>query len=1192
MFKTMADGSFTAALVALCRQTLSGDRATIVGAEERLKALLQPNSPDIQLKVASLIRIILLPSKLVSNPGAITDDDLKVLSPEVQLWATICLKNFVRNHFDTSEAHGGVGDQFRRLVRCLLLVVALNAECLGLEKAVLLQLEETLQMLADSDFPHHMEFALLFMNYCHLSDVSPESVASAFSHRIQKAASSRAPGNMGINVSVENSQSLTRSLEEAKSTVHLAYGDGLMRLVSTYASLRQSLLGYGNIIASGDLANLGRSYGDFYNNFIRAMDSMCETLKNVTLNDLELGKFLQAAAILFPKEPISNHVVNSANGTVEVQREPGDPLVCFDDRKLYKDSNLWNVPGASLPEPGAQAQSVSIVLRPDVLLNENSVDLLYFRRKVQALNLFKKLMNKYKTSIYGDGTLSELKIVLVLTENMLLYVFKSCFSKLREYMPILSQAASSQCVARLVLDLLEAVTHITKVLTYIHAVDLPECCEDNANIYLGGLMELLRFSNPVVQQMDHSEIVLKLKVAICKLMRYYAERYQEVFHPFVFACIEEVVTICKGLSDQGEDDRLCSAILDFLTAAAATHWGPHGSLMSPFVNAEFVADMIRTIVLPNIGFRECDLYLIDDSPVEFVQRELDTGSGYSRRFSAINLLKKLVATYGEMVQKILNQFASNVSSSNDYKLKELYLQLIICSNFKSNAGFNVPGYFSDHVKGDLVRESQALQNKQENVLIAMALLKFVFTFKKQISDQELASMVGPIVAFLGHQNHAVRYLAAETLSRILPLVRERKSQVKQVLLQGLECLLKSMRAEEPSEFYVRCVMRIFLFLRQDVRESGFMMLDIIVQLIKSASDNPVNPVFNHYLFECLSILLRIHLEAGSMQAVSHIEDTLIPTIAIIIQQELHPFVPYSLQILYVLLRATKRSSDTYVQLFNHLTCIDSWRASTANAQGAAKLLVCYFERYTMFEKEVSAKIESVLSIFHFCLTHRKLSLVALELFNGIVRYLPVSFYGKFLSSIVTVFLTFIHNMKTSDIIPKVVTSMSLLALTLHMQQHAVGLVATMESIQAGITKNFLQVVFVPNARKVLALEAKRVLVLGTAVLMTSPVVQGSVETFSMLADFLVDLIQGQSLRIAPPSMDNDDFDKLMQDMDFDVTYVKLRSVDSGDSRSGSRLLDPSCNVEQLLKTTLQPASGALRQLPAGPSAQVLLSLLN
>ncbi|CDR95305.1 hypothetical protein, conserved [Babesia bigemina] len=1188
----MAEAEFTATVVTLCRQTLSGDRAVISAAEENLKALLQPNGVHIRHRMQCLFRLILIPSPLILQPTAIADNDLKVVSPELQLWVTICLKNFIRNNFDTPESHGGLSDDLRHLLRCLLVVAVLNHSRIGLDKNVFRQLEETLHMLSEYDFPHNMDFAILFMEYCHLSDVAPAVVANAFSQRVHKEASLRTQVNMGMNPSVENSQSLARSLEEAKSTAHLAYGESCAALVASYSQIHQSLESYSTALTVGDLGILGRAYGGLYRTIVSGCESMCQVLKGVTLSDLDLGKFLQAAAYLFPKERLLIHSVNSSTSGSEMKHDKGDPLMYFDDRVLYKDPALWQMSGATLPELGIEGQWVMVTLRPGSLINEATIDVDYFRRKSHTLGVFKRLMKKYKTSVYGDAILSELKIVLTLSESMLLYVFKACLCKLREYVPMMSVAGSTNCLSRVVLDLLESITSITKILTYIHVIDMPECCEDNLDVYLGGMLELLRFSDPVILQVDQSGIVRKLKVAICKLLRYYGERYQEAFRPFVFQCIDDTVALCRALSQQSEDDRLCSAILEFLAASASTHWNPHGGRNSPFTDGDYLADMIRSIVLPNIGFRECDLFLIDDCPQEFVQRELDTGTGHSRRFSAISLLKKLVNTYGQMVQYILNQFALNVSGVNDYKIKELYLQLIICSNFKVNDGFQVHAYFSEHLRGDFLRESQSLINEQANVLIVMAIMKFLFTFKKQIPVNDLSSLVAPVSAFLQHQNDAVRFLAAETLNRILPLVRDYKAQLKQTLLQALGCILQRMRSEAPNEFYVRCAMRIFLYLRQDVLESGFVMLDIIVELIKKASDNPVNPIYNHYLFECLATLLRIHLAAGSMDAVARIEDGLIPTIAIIIQQDTHPFVPYGLQILYILLRSAQQPGSTYMQLFSHLTCIDTWRASTANAQGAAKLLVCYFERHALFEKEIVANIERILSIFHFCLTHRKLSLVALDLFNGLVRYLPVAFYSKFLASIVTVMLSFIHKMKTGDCIPRVVTSMALLATSLHLQQFSPGFVQTLETIQSGICRNFFQVVYVPNARKVLALESKRVLMVGTAIMLGSPVVQVSADIFTLLANFLGELIQGQSLKAAPTPVEPDEMEDLMQDLEFDVSFVRLRSVEDPANRGGARLLDPSVNVEHLVRGSLRPIASIIQQLPPGGGAQSLLNLLN
>ncbi|EDO06384.1 CAS/CSE protein C-terminus family protein [Babesia bovis T2Bo] len=1181
----MADVGFTSTLVTLCRQSLSGNLSAIRSAEDNLKVLLQPNASELRLRLGSLFRIILVPSSLASQPGVLKDEDLKYVSSELQLWVSICLKNFVRNHFDTSESHGGVSEDIRRLVRCFVIVVVLNAELLQLDRNVTRQLEDTLEMLAEDDFPYNLDFAILFMSYCHLSDINTDAVTIAFSQRLHKAVSMR--GNLNVDAAVVNiSESLARSLEEAKSTVHLAYGETCWKLLSAYSGIQKSLEAYSSVASSGNLESFSMAYSELYRCLALGLDAMCDCLKGVALNDLDLSKFLQSAQVLFPNESVCKYICDQNSGGITPATDKGDALVYFDDRLLYKDDMFWRPYAASLPPMGGHGQCVTFSVKPGTVLNASVMDVTYFRRKAYILSVFKRLMKKYKTSIYSDGILRELKIILTISENMLLYVYKALLTKLRDYMPLLD--GTNSILPGVVLDLMDGITCITKILMYIHAVDLPECCEDNVVVYIGSMIDLLLLSDARICQVDHQGVVLKMKIAICKLMRYYAERYQEVFRPFVFRCIDDMVTLCRGLGQGSEDDDLCSSILDFLTASASTHWAPYDGRTNPFTNAECLGDIIRAIVLPNIGFRDCDLFLIEDCALEFVQRELDTGNGHSRRFAAINFLKKLVNTYGQIVQHILNQFAQNVSCANDYKLKELYLQLIICSNFKANEGFDLHSYFTQHLKADLLRESRDLKQNQESILIVMAILKYIFTFKKHITVPELASLVMPIATFLQHPNDAVRFLAAETLNRIIPLVRENRTTLKPQLLQSLDRLLQLMRSEPPNEFYVRCVMRIFQFLREDVKESGFVMLDIIVELIKRACDNSVNPVYNHYLFECLALLIRLYVASGSTEALRRIEEGLIPTIAIIIQQEMHQFVPYGMQILYVLLRASQHPGPTYIQLFSHLTSIDTWKESTANAQGAAKLLTCYFERHTLFEKEISASMERILSIFHFCLTHRKLSLVSLDILNGILRYLPVRFYSQFLVSIITVLLTYIHNMKVSDCIPRVVVSMALLTSCLYLQQYSPGFIDMLESIQAGITQSFIQVVYLPNARKVLALESKRVLVLGTAIMLSSPAIQQS-ESFAMLVEFLSGLLQGQTLRVPQTPIDHDE--EIMEDLDFDVSFVRLRSIDGNQDRGAGKLLDPACNVEQAVRAVLAPLGGILRQMPEGKS-QILLNLLN
>lgn len=230
----------------------------------------------------------------------------------------------------------------------------------------------------------------------------------------------------------------------------------------------------------------------------------------------------------------------------------------------------------------------------------------------------------------------------------------------------------------------------------------------------------------------------------------------------------------------------------------------------------------------------------------------------------------------------------------------------------------------------------------------------------------------------------------------------------------------------------------------------------------------------------------------------------------------------------------------------------------------------------LFENEIITNMEKILNIFHFCLTHRRLSKYSLDLLNGIIRYLPLRYYNNFLKSIVTVLLTFVHNNKTGDVIPNVITTIGSLITYLHIQNTSISIMDILDSIQMGIGLNFMQVVYLPNAKKALSLDTKKVHAIAVSKIISAPQVQRDGEIFGSMLEFLSDLISGTNM--VDNSKERDIFDRdYMEDseggtIDFDVGYVNLQTIDDFNSK---RLLDPNLNVEQLLKGILAPLSTAI-----------------
>ncbi len=72
----------------------------------------------------------------------------------------------------------------------------------------------------------------------------------------------------------------------------------------------------------------------------------------------------------------------------------------------------------------------------------------------------------------------------------------------------------------------------------------------------------------------------------------------------------------------------------------------------------------------------------------------------------------------------------------------------------------------------------------------------------------------------------------------------------------------------------------------------------MTQKLQQAAKNPTRPHYNHYLFEALSLSIRIVCKAQP-QAVSNFETVLFPVFQEILQQDVQEFVPYVFQVHFI-----------------------------------------------------------------------------------------------------------------------------------------------------------------------------------------------------------------------------------------------------------------------------------------------------
>ena len=102
---------------------------------------------------------------------------------------------------------------------------------------------------------------------------------------------------------------------------------------------------------------------------------------------------------------------------------------------------------------------------------------------------------------------------------------------------------------------------------------------------------------------------------------------------------------------------------------------------------------------------------------------------------------------------------------------------------------------------------------------------------------------------------------------------------------------------------MRSIMRTFSCLQENVMSFLATCIPVLTQKLELAAKNPTKPHFNHYLFEALSLSIRI-VCSSQPSAVSNFEQVLFPVFHTILQEDVQEFHPYVFQVLSMLLEVS------------------------------------------------------------------------------------------------------------------------------------------------------------------------------------------------------------------------------------------------------------------------------------------------
>ena len=178
-------------------------------------------------------------------------------------------------------------------------------------------------------------------------------------------------------------------------------------------------------------------------------------------------------------------------------------------------------------------------------------------------------------------------------------------------------------------------------------------------------------------------------------------------------------------------------------------------------------------------------------------------------------------------------------------------------------------------------------------ILKAASIKFIMTFRSLLPREIVAGAIPDIVRHLFATSSVVHSYAACAIDKILalrgpdnmPVISgESIAPYAAELLKALFAIL-NMPGSEENEYAMKAIMRTFGVLKDNVVPFLGDLLPKLTEKLTIVARNPSRPNFNHYLFETLSLSIRIVCKTNP-DAVSSFEQALFPIFQGILSQDI------------------------------------------------------------------------------------------------------------------------------------------------------------------------------------------------------------------------------------------------------------------------------------------------------------------
>ncbi|KAG8776418.1 importin-alpha export receptor [Serendipita sp. 397] len=537
-------------------------------------------------------------------------------------------------------------------------------------------------------------------------------------------------------------------------------------------------------------------------------------------------------------------------------------------------------------------------------------------------------------------------------------------------------------------------------------------------------------------------LLSSVKTTVLEIVEFFTLRYGELFtdSSVISNFIQTVwVIVSGGAYSSVGDDGLVAQSMRLLSTTIKS-----GQYKSIYDDNNALEELVRGIVVPNVQLRDHEVEQFEDDPLEFIRLDLALpssavassggGDATTRRQAAAEVIRSLVSNgyevqATEIVSKWVNlglqEYAKNPGDNWKSKSSAIYLISAVAARSVTtqkgvtsvNPLVNIVQFFSEHIAQDLQSVGTAA-----HAILEVDAIRFLYTFRNQLTKEQLLSVLPVLVQHLTSSSYVVYTYSAIAIERILfmkhlhtvrPLMEP--IDVASIAQPAIEMLLTKMEAGKTpekiaeNEYLMKCVMRIIITARDKLAAGHAATLGRIVAILGAVSKNPSNPNFNQYTFESVSALIRFVVPAVPA-SLSAFEQSLLPALTYIIQEDIDQFVPYAFQIVSQLLELNHGQIPDFYQNFLAGVLQPAPWQQKGSVPGLVRLIRAYLDKDTGHLLQTK-RIETVFGIIQLRLIPSKLNDGwAFELLNGTVSNVPLPSMQQYLRDLV---MSLLNRLRTS-----------------------------------------------------------------------------------------------------------------------------------------------------------------------------------